>query len=142
MKRFSLLTALLVFFLAGCGGNPAQFGSRAGFPPWEKLPEGNGIHYLEKYTRDHLLDPLYLAKFSYDDEAALANVINTFQLVPHDGQAKVSTFTGTITPSLNWFPLPKVTEIYVYPENEDHEYVSTLWVDTKNQVAVIERTWW
>lgn len=102
---------------------------------------GNGDSSLEKYTHDPGIDPLYLAMFEYDDETVLAKVVDTFGLVPHDGDSQLVTLTETIPDELTWFPLSHATEIYVFPAGE-HEYTTTLWVDENRRVGIIERTWW
>lgn len=130
-----------LFTSSGCGKIPLLSENRKSFPPWEKLPDGNGIHYVEKLTRDPGIDPLYLAKLTYDDDAALQKIIDTFGFVPHDGIEEPSTFTTTLNPQPNWFPLPTVTDLYVFPSGQ-HEYVANLWVDKESKTAIIERTWW
>ena len=136
-------TAFVVLLLCvlGCGKIPALSENRKNFPPWEKLPEGNGIHYVEKLTRDPGIDPLYLAKMTYANEAALENVIRTFGLVAHQGPDEPSTFTTTLNPAPKWFPLNKVTDVYAFPPGSD-EYVANLWVDKESKTMILERTWW
>lgn len=131
----------LLLCTLGCGKIPLLSENREGFPPWEKLPEGNGIHYVEKFTRDPGTDPLYLAKMTYADDAALRTVIHTFELVPHEGPDRPSTFTTTLDPAPPWFPLKNVTDIYAFPSGTN-EYVSNLWVDRQSKVIILERTWW
>lgn len=131
----------LLFTSSGCGKIPLLSENRKSFPPWEKLPDGNGIHYVERLTRDPGIDPLYLAKLTYDDDTALQKIIDTFGFVPHDGIGEPSTFTTTLNPQPNWFPLPTVTDLYVFPSGQ-HEYVANLWVDKESKTAIIERTWW
>lgn len=142
LTRLSLIACLvLIFILSSCGKIPLLSENRKNFPPWEKLPDGNGIHYIEKLTRDPGIDPLYLAKLTYDDDAALQRIIDTFGFVHHDGAKNPSTYTTTLDPKPSWFPLPSVTDHYVFPSGE-HEYVANLWVDKKSKTAIIERTWW
>ena len=131
----------MLLCVIGCGKIPLLSENRKNFAPWEKLPEGNGIHYVEKLTRDPGIDPLYLAKMTYDDDTALQNVIDTFGLVPHVGPDEPSTFTTTLNPVPTWFPLQNVTVVYVFPPGS-HEYVSNLWVDNDSKTMILERTWW
>ena len=139
----SYLALPLLFAFTGCGKIPLISPNRKNFPPWEKLPEGNGIRYIDRFTRDSGIDPLYLAKMSYDDDAALQLVIETFGLVPRDETHGDLTFTTTLGDSKPpWFPLQGVTDVYVYPSRDGEEYVSNLWVDSNNKVMILERTWW
>jgi hypothetical protein len=140
--RWTLIVGhILLLSSSGCGKTPLLSENRKNFPPWEKLPEGNGIHYVDKLTRDPGIDPLYLAKLTYHDEAALQKIIDTFGLVPHNGTDEPSTFTTTLNPPPTWFPLQTVTDRYVFPPGQ-HEYVANLWVDKESKTAIIERTWW
>lgn len=139
--RAIIFASLLAAALVGCGEIPLLSANREGFPPWEKLPEGNGLHYVGKFTEDSGIDPLYLAKFEYADEDVLATVVATFGLVPHDVGSEVETFTNTIRDPPPWFPLPNPTRIYVYPAGTQ-EYVATLWVDTERKEGILERAWW
>lgn len=143
-RQPGILVMLFLLVTAGCGKIPLISENRDGFPPWEKLPESNGIKYLNKFTHDPGTDPIYLARISYKDEAALQLVIDTFALVPVDDDGQVSSFAEVLaykgeTP--NWFPLDGVTETYVFPPGEQ-EYVSNLWVDSDEKVMILERSWW
>jgi hypothetical protein len=145
MHRWPLMVLTLLAMAicpVGCGQLPLVSENRKNFAPWEKLPEGNGVRYLEKLIRDPGHDPLYLAKISYDDEAALQKVLDTFGLVPDDSVGEPSTWTGTLDPPPKWFPLPRVTNRYVFPIVPEHDYVSNLWVDKDSRTAILERTWW
>lgn len=116
--------------------------NRKNFAPWEKLPAGNGVSYLEKYEGAGI-DPMYLAMMSYEDHDALRLVIETFGLVPQDEGNRVSTFTNTLgdrTPE--WFSPELATEIYVFPAGFKEGYVSNLWINTNNRTMILERTWW
>ena len=142
-QRTICLALLLLFIASGCGKIPLISPNRKNFPPWEKLPEGNGIRYVEKLTRDPGIDPLYLAKMIYDDDTALQLVLDTFGLVPRDDAHDDSTFTTTLGDSQpSWFPLDGVTHVYVYPSKPNEEYVSNLWVNADEKVMILERTWW
>jgi hypothetical protein len=135
---------LILCFMAGCigcGRIPILSENRENFAPWEKLPDGNGIKYIEKFTRDPGVDPLYLAKISYDDQTALRLVVDTFDLVAGDKQNVISSFAESMREKPAWFPLEGVTAIYVYPKS-DHEYVANLWVNTDAQIMILERAWW
>lgn len=141
-QYFAALLASILFGVSiGCGGQPLIAPSRVGFPPWEKLPDGNGITYVNKYTHDVGIDPLYLASFQYDDDAALERVIQTFGLVLLPDGEDATTFTTTMPDAVQWFPLTNVTERYVYPD-DNVEYVANIWVDSTQKLAIIERTWW
>lgn len=131
----------MLFCALGCGRTPVLSENRTNFPPWEKLPEGNGIHYVEKLTRDPGIDPLYLCKMTYDDDSALQNVISTFGLIPHQGPDEPATFTTTLDPAPTWFPLHKFTDQYVFPQGR-HEYVANLWIDKESKTMILERAWW
>lgn len=133
--------ALVATLLIGCGDAPLISPNREGFAPWDKLPRGRGIHYVEKYTHDPGIDPLYLAQISYDDDDALATVIDTFDLVRKDEDSDIVSFANTMADAPRWFPLQNVTEIYSSPIGK-HEQVTNLWVDAGRQTAIIERTWW
>ncbi|MGB7324152.1 MAG: hypothetical protein WBD31_04730 [Rubripirellula sp.] len=135
-----LLLAIPPIFLL-CAGAPLLFPNREGFPPWEKFPDGNGITYVDKYTHDPGIDPLYLASFRYDDDAALERFIQTFGLVPLQGEEDAATFTTTMPDPVPWFPLSNVTTQYVYPD-KDVEYVANVWIDSTQNYGIIERTWW
>ena len=142
-QRVLCFTLLLLFAVAGCGKIPIISPNRKNFPPWEKLPEGNGVCYIEKLTRDSGIDPLYLAKMTYDDDSALQLVLDTFGLVPRDDTHDDSTFTTTLNDSQPaWFPLEGVTHVYVYPAKHNEEYVSNLWVNADEKTMILERTWW
>ena len=131
----------MAFALVGCSGHPLISPNREGFPPWEKMPDGNGITYVNKYTHDPGIDPLYLASFRYDDDAALERAVNTFGLVLLPDGEDAPTFTTTMPDALSWFPLTNVTGRYVHPD-DDTDYVANLWVDSNQNLAVIECTWW
>ena len=134
---------LLMFFITGCGEIPGISENRKNFAPWEKLPEGNGITYVETFTQDPGIDRIYLAKMAFEDEAALQTVINTFGLVPHDNEDDVESFAGVFKDNQpEWFPLRDVTDVYVFPSQYGQEYVANLWVDANNKVMILERTWW
>jgi hypothetical protein len=140
--RFTAILAALLVVQTGCGKIPLISENRQNFPPWEKLPEGNGITYLEKFTFDPGTDPIYLAKMHYDDDASLQRVITTFGLVPRDNTNQVSSFAETLGEKKpRWFPLEGITHIYVFPAG-DHEYVANLWVDAKHRIMILERSWW
>ena len=142
-QRFLCLVLLVLLTVAGCGKIPLISPNRKNFAPWEKLPEGNGIRYVEKFARDPGIDPLYLAKMTYDDDTALQLVLDSFGLVPRDDTHGESTFTTTLRdPQPSWFPLNGVTHVYVYPSKPDEEYVSNLWVNADEKVMILERTWW
>lgn len=134
-----LCGVLLCIF--GCGKIPLLSENRKDFAPWEKLPEGKGIHYVEKFSHAPGTDPFYLAKMRYDDDAALQTVIATFGLVPHQGPDEPSTFTRLLSPAPPWFPLKNVTDVYIFPAGQ-HEFVSNLWLDKKAKTMILERTWW
>lgn len=138
---FTLLTAILMLANFGCSGYPLISPNREGFAPWDKLPEGDGITYVNKYTHDPGIDPLYLALFRYADDAALQRAVQTFGLVPLANGEDSPTFTTTMPEMLSWFPLANVTERYVVPD-DDVAYVANIWVDSMQNLAVIERTWW
>ncbi|HUG67239.1 MAG TPA: hypothetical protein VMM76_05790 [Pirellulaceae bacterium] len=144
--RSAVAIALLSVACIGCNF-PLLNPNREGFPPWEKLPDGHGITYIEMYTHDPGIDPLYLASFHYADDAALQLVVDTFGLAPLPDGTEVSTFTTTIPDPIDWFPLKNVTSIYVHPDSNSYpggkrEYVANLWVDSSENIAIIERTWW
>lgn len=143
-RRLIMLISLFFVTFAGCGKIPLISPNRKDFPPWEKLPEGNGVTYLEKFTYDPGIDPVYLAKMRYDDHAALQLVIDTFGLVPRDDINEVSSFAEILGDEKpRWFPLDDVTDIYVYPSGEDEfEYVSNLWINATEKVMILERSWW
>lgn len=135
------IVVVFTAMLLGCGDVPLISPNREGFPPWEAFPEGNGIQYVEKFTQDSGVDPLYLAKFCYDDEASLDRVIEAFSLVPHAGESEVLSFASEMPNSPDWFPLPNSNQIYVFP-SDNSDYVANLWVDTETKSAVLERAWW
>lgn len=142
-SRIQLAIVVALLGTLGCGKIPLLSENRKNFPPWEKLPEGNGIHYVEKLTRDPGIDPIYLAKMTYEDDAALERVIQTFGLIPHQGPDEPSTFTTLLKPVPPWFPLTKVTQVYVYVfEGESQDYVANLWVDRDSKTMILERSWW
>ncbi|MCA9199473.1 MAG: hypothetical protein KDA87_18130 [Planctomycetales bacterium] len=142
-QRIRCLALLVLFAVSGCGKIPLISPNRKNFPPWEKLPEGNGIRYVEKLTRDPGIDPFYLAKMTYHDGDALQLVLDTFGLVPRDETHDASTFTSTLGDSLPaWFPLDGVTHVYVYPSKPNEEYVSNLWVNADEKIMILERAWW
>jgi hypothetical protein len=139
---FISIALLLVLVLNGCERIPLISENRKDFAPWEKLPEGNGITYLQKFTRDPGTDPIYLAKMKYDDDVALQLVVKTFRLIPVDDKNGVSSFAeclGDEKPA--WFPLDGVTDIYIYPSGTG-EYVSSLWVNRNAHEMILERSWW
>ncbi|TWT78681.1 hypothetical protein CA13_00770 [Planctomycetes bacterium CA13] len=140
ISRLVLIFATLAV-LTACSGVPLISPNREGFPPWEKILDGNGITWINKYTHDPGIDPLYLGSFRYDDDDALQRVIDTFGLEPYSGDDEVPTFTGTVPDPVPWFPLQNVDSIYSYPD-ADVEYVANVWVDAEQNVAIIERTWW
>jgi hypothetical protein len=125
----------------GCEGMPLFNENRQNFPPWEKLPEGGGITYVEKFTHDPGLDPIYLALIKYEDDAALAKAIDTFGLIQHSTLDAPTTFAEVLDNKPSWFPLKKVTHLYVFPEGT-HEYVANLWVNADEKTMIIERSWW
>jgi len=140
--RVATVVVAMLFAQAGCGKVPLLSENRENFAPWEKLPEGNGITYLEKFTRDPGIDPIYLAKMRYADEAAMQRVISTFGLVACESPRDVASFAEALGKEKpRWFPLEGVTAIYVYP-GDGREYVSNLWVDAKERVMILERSWW
>ncbi len=142
-QRVLCMSLLLLVACSGCGKIPLISPNRKNFPPWEKLPEGNGIRYVEKLTRDPGIDPLYLAKMTYEADAALRLVLDRFGLVVRKDAHAGSTFTGTLGESQpDWFPLDSVTHVYVYPSRPGEEYVSNLWVNADEKVMILERTWW
>ena len=141
-----LSIAVLAILSVGCSF-PLINPNREGFAPWEKLPDGNGITWINKYSHDPGIDPLYLASFRYDDDVALQLVIDTFGLSPRPENTEVATFTDTIPDSISWFPLTNVTSTFVFSGSSSYpggtrEYVSNLWVDASQKVAIVERTWW
>jgi len=139
---FTTIIAALLLTQAGCGKVPLLSENRENFAPWEKLPEGNGITYVEKFTRDPGIDPIYLAKIRYADDAAMWRVITTFGLVACEDTREVSSFAESLGKDKpHWFPLEDVTAIYVYPDG-DHEYVANLWVNAHEKLMVLERSWW
>ena len=115
--------------------------NRKNFAPWEKLPEGNGITYLAKFKHDPGIDPIYLAKIKYQDEAALQKVIDTFGLVLHETGDPPSSFVDVLKDKPSWFPLQHVTKIYACPQSE-HDYVANVWIDADERTLIIERSWW
>ncbi|WP_162273284.1 hypothetical protein, partial [Rubripirellula obstinata] len=145
MKPIRVL-AILAFAAVGCSF-PLLNPNREGFAPWEKLPDGNGITWVNKYVHDPGIDPLYLASFRFDDETALQLVVKTFGLSPLPADTDVATFTETMPDSIDWFPLPNVSSTYVFADSNSYrggnrEYASNLWVDSTQNLAIIERTWW
>lgn len=145
MKIRYILVGLLLLaippILLLYAGAPLLFPNREGFPPWEKFPDGNGITYVNKYSHDPGIDPLYLASFKYADDAALERFVKTFGLVAHPTDEHAPTFTTTMPDSVPWFPLSNVTKRYIYP-GKDAEYVSNIWIDSSQNFGIIERTWW
>jgi hypothetical protein len=145
MKLKYLLAGLMLLaippILLLCAGVPLLFPNREGFPPWERFPDGKGITYVDKYTHDPGIDPLYLASFRYDDEASLDNFIQAFGLVSHQGDEDAATFATTIPDAVPWFPLSNVTARYVYRDKQV-EYVANVWVDSTRNFGIIERAWW
>ncbi len=138
-QRFLCLTLLISLSISGCGNLALTGPDRKNTAPWERLPEGNGICYVEKLTHDPAVDPLYLAKMTYDDVEALQLVLDTFGLVPRNEKDDESTFTTMLDDSQpTWFPLTEVTDIYVYPARHDEDYVSNLWVNADEKVMILE----
>jgi hypothetical protein len=138
--------AILALTCTGCTF-PLFNPNREGYAPWEKLPDGDGITWINKYSHDPGIDPLYLASFRYDDDAALQRVVDTFGLSPLPENTDVATFTSTLPEPIEWFPLPNVTATFVFGDSNSYpggtrEYVSNLWVDSSQKIAIIERTWW
>ena len=111
--------------------------------PGRNCPPGMGSLTLEKFTRDPGIDPIYLAKMSYADDAVLDRVIDTFGLVPTDTEDCVSSFATELPDDIrpNWFVLDGYTDVYVFPSGE-HEYVCNLWVNPATRLMIIERSWW
>ena len=98
---------------------------------------------MEQFTQDTGIDPIYLAKIEYANDDALRSLINTFGLVSASESEDVSSFAENLKDNRPaWFPLQHITEVYVYPSNPSEEYVSNLWVNANEKVAIIERSWW
>ena len=132
-QHFLYLALLILLSASGCGQN------RNNSPPWERLPAGDGIRYVEKLTHDPAVDPLYLAKMTYDDAAALQRVLDTFGLVPRGENDDNTTFTTMLDDSQpTWFPLTDVTDVYYYPANPEEDYLSNLWVNAEEKVMILE----
>ncbi|QDT03255.1 hypothetical protein K227x_16370 [Rubripirellula lacrimiformis] len=147
-RTFTAITfAASLAVLIACSGIPLLSPNREGMAPWDKLPDGNGIAWIHQYTHDPGIDPLYLACFQYENDAALQRVVDTFTLEPLPDETDVATFTDTMPDPIDWFPLDHVTATYVFGGSSaypggDREYVANLWVDSTKHIAIIERTWW
>jgi hypothetical protein len=133
---------ILLILSVGCGPFPKIRENHKNLPPWEKLPAGNGITYLEKFTDDPGMEPHYLAKIKYDDVVALLRLITTFGLITHTSPEAPRSWAGKLAKGAPiWFPLDKVTKIFIFPDNP-HQYVANLWVNEDEQVMILERSWW
>ena len=138
-----LIGGLIAVLTIGCSDVPLFSENRVNFPPWEKLPEQEGINYLQKRVVDAGIDPHYLALIEYGDDADLQLVLDTFMLVPLDGEPNSSFVDAIGAPS--WFPLEGTTQTFCYrngPGEEDFQYVSNLWVNPDENLMILERTWW
>lgn len=135
---FLLLTILLI----GCGRVPKISENHKGLPPWEKLPEGNGITYLEKFTHDPGMEPFYLAKMKYNDDADLQRVISTFSLEAHSSLEPPNSQVKSRTKALSWYPLRNVTRLYIYPNGNQDQYILNLWVNEDEHTMIVERSWY
>jgi hypothetical protein len=143
MNRVEFLSICLLASMAiGCGPIPTIRENHKGLAPWEKLPAGNGITYLEQFTDDPGREPVYLAKIKYDDDAALQTVIKTFGLVPNSSLQAPSSWVGKRKLAPAWFPLNKVTQLYFYVDEDNKQHVANLWVNEDEQVVILERSWW
>jgi hypothetical protein len=137
-----LVVAVAVTSIGGCGKTPLISENRKNFAPWDKLPDGDGITYLAKYEHDPGHDPIYLAKFRYADDIALQKVIDTFGLVSHGAGAPPDSFVTVLESPPAWYPLQKVTQVFVFPQISSEDYVANLWVNADERTAIIERSWW
>ncbi|MGC4002685.1 MAG: hypothetical protein QM811_05925 [Pirellulales bacterium] len=108
------------------------------------MPAGNGIVYLETFTDDPGMEPVYLAKIRYDDDAALRRVIDAYGVIPHSSLTPPNSFAGKRKPAPAWFPLANATKLYIFPEPDGSvdQYAANLWVNTNEQVIILERAWW
>ena len=135
------LLVLILLSTVGCGKLPLLSENRKNFPPWERLPDGGGITYLEKFTYDPGHDPIYLAKIEYQDSTDIQRFAKEFGLVPYTSLEQPHSFIGVLESPPIWFPLEKVTSHYFFPSEQEH-YVANLWVNEVEKVMIIERSWW
>ena len=126
----------------GCGQLPFSSGNRHNFAPWDRLPESDGIVYVEKFVSDpgpgH--SPIvYLAKIKYETDADVQKVVEEFDLLPCDKLRAETSFARSTSTPPKWFPLSGVTVLY--SSQTDPAYVANLWVDKEERVMIIERSW-
>ncbi len=128
-------------FYAGCEKVPLVSENRKYFAPWDKLPESEGIKYVDKFVRDNGSDPIYLALISYEDDSDLQKMSDTFGLTQQADLKPPLTFTSVLNPPPSWFPLENADRLYIYPQGSQ-QYASNMWVDTVGKRIVLERSWW
>ena len=131
-------TLTLCFFLAGCN-TPLSPQDLAGLAPWERLPDGDGITYIAKARGGRQRIPTLAALVQYSDDHALRLIVNEFGLIA----AKVENAQAVTLFEIDneQIALSNVSERYEYPQLEDG-YSCSLWVDTQNKRAIIQRMWW
>lgn len=126
-----------VIAAVGCNhplGNPDM----TGFAPWERLPEGNGITYLETAKAGRGRIPTLIALFKYDSDDALQLAVSEFELEIDDSADKeVAVFKADDSK----FVLVAVATVYHYPTEKDG-HACRMWVDSDRKQAIIERMWW
>jgi hypothetical protein len=141
LKQYLPTTAVILFVAIGCGKIPIFSPNRKNLAPWDSLPEGNGISYVEKFVDDPGRDPLYLAKIKYEDAAALQRVIAHFGLELDPTLEPPSSRAGNRKATPPWYPLINATHLYVYTDDWGGNYIGTLWVNENEKTMIIERSW-
>ena len=89
--KFKLTACLALFVFAaasisqfsGCN-HPLGTPDMTGFAPWEHIPEGDGIRYIETAKAGHSRMPTLVALFEYKDQDSLSRMIDEFQLENDD----------------------------------------------------------